>query len=196
MFRVFAEQRPDNPDTRRWAARLGIHDANLRRLLGDAAGADAAYREAVDRLRADPSAAALLAAALRDRARLRAATGLAAEADAAFDEADALVARLRADRPDAPEPARLAATIRLDRADLDRTRGRYAAAAAAADAALDLLARLPAAGANGSHAYDPLLRAFALTAKAVAERERTGYAAAQPPLKDARDQLRVLAAEG
>ena len=70
MFAVFAGQRPRDPVIRRWAARLGVYDANLRRLVGDAAGADAAYRFAIDRLRVDAEATADLAAALRDRAGL------------------------------------------------------------------------------------------------------------------------------
>jgi len=191
VFRTFAEQRPDDPEVRRWNAQLHRYEANLHRLLDDTAAAEEAYQVALATLRDDDRDEVQWAVTLRDYAGLQGRTGRLKEAGATLAEALGIVNQLRAVGPPPPELRRAWAAILIEQVHTDCACGRYEAAAAGATEAVGLLRELTGPAAR-PEPYDPVLLAVALTYKATAERGRAGYAAALPPTKEARDLFKGL----
>lgn len=189
-FKLFAEQRPDSPEVRRWLAQLNRYDANVRRMLDETAEAEAAYGRAIETIEKDESSADRLAETRRDRAGLMARTGRLKEALAELDAAAVIMARL----PQSPHAHRTAATIDLDRSAVEYSLGKYDLASASADRAIAAFRALTAPNAAQPNPYDLPLLAGALSAKASAERQAKGYNAALPLTKEAR-ALMVTAAE-
>lgn len=191
-FRVFAEQRPDSPELRRWNAQLNRYEANIRRLLDDNASADNAYRIALDALRKEPDNADRLSETLRDYATLQARLGQLKSAVATNDDAHKIAQSLLGKEPNNIGYLRNEALILVDRADFANSMGDYQGAVSFADQAAVIFRKLSDVNSTDPNPYDVPMLAAALTAKGVAERERAGYSAAQPFHKEARDLLRPL----
>jgi tetratricopeptide (TPR) repeat protein len=191
-FQLFAEQRPDSVGVRRWNAQLNRYEANLHRFLDEITSAEASYQTALTVLRADRKNPDRLAQTLRDYASLQARTGQLKEALATLDEAATLAQGIRKVDPASHVFRRIDATILLDRSVIEANLGHSEASTRSADRAIGLLEKLLELKADQANPYDPLLFASALMAKAASERERVGYEAAAPLIKDARARARAL----
>ena len=184
-FKAFAEQRPDSPAVKQWAAKLSWYQANMLGLVGDTAGAEAAFQTALDGFRADGNNPTGYAEVLRDHADLLARVGRLQQAAAECDESLAVVARLRAAAPADIRLKQVEARTVLAAAAVDHDLGRLGPAAAAADRAIVLFRELTTSKAAGASPYDDILLGVGLTRRASVAADRGDPAAAKAAADEA-----------
>ncbi len=195
-FKHFAEQRPDSPEVRRWTGQLSRIEANLLRLLGDTAGAEASYAVALATLRGDEPNALRLSETLRDHAGLQEHTGRLKGAMTTYAEAAAILVRVRATDPERAAYRRAEGTLDICRSSAEASAGRDQLATASAGRAVEAFRKLVTLDASQRHPYDAVLLGAALTSQATASRQRGDQAAAASAAAEAKKVLEALAAVG
>jgi serine/threonine-protein kinase len=169
---------PDDTELMEWNARLGRISANVRRLLGDAAGAEPLYRETIRLEEAlivlrpdDPKPRERLAQTLRDFASLRKMAGRLSEALAYLDRSVEIAEGLLAGQTEGPGYRRTLAISLLERSDAQYPLGRAAESLGSAERAAELFRGLEGVAKKDADPLDPLFLAMALNRVGAARRE-------------------------
>jgi tetratricopeptide (TPR) repeat protein len=192
----FLEHEPHDLVLQTKAAKVYRYTANFHRLENDIAAAEPLYRESIrlqqkllDKCAYEPKRFDELVATLRDQGNLLVRQGKLKAAAQNYALAIRTVQKLQDKHADDPAYDRSIATAQLDLAALEFTLGNGEKSRELAQSAADLFEQLLKVPAPQRHAYDPLLRAIALTRVAMVEREtdvkkaRTTHNAAAKILK-------------
>ena len=193
-FRQFERQRPDSPEFRRWGAQLRRVEGNLHRFLGDTVNAEASFESAQKSLRGDPTNALRYADVLRDSAGLQLVTGDLLKALETFEEARAVVDRLRAADPESVTFQRAEGLIHAARIGVEISVGRYDLASESADRAIAMFRKLTAVTGPQHQPYDSLMLSVVLTNKSAVHRELGDRVAALAAVEEALAVLKPMAA--